>query len=74
MNNSVSDFSCLRQQFLLRVVIPLHTRLVPRPSIAPAYHPGMPPAAATAAAAGLVGSAAESEPEPQPRREPWPES
>lgn len=55
VNNSVSDFSCLRQQFLLRLVIPLHTRLGPRPSIAPAYHPGMPPAAATAAACRACG-------------------
>lgn len=68
MNNSVSDFSCLRWQFLLRFVTRLHTRPGPRPSIAPAYHPGMPPVAA--AAAGLVGSVAE----PEPRREPWPES
>ena len=74
MNNSGSDFSCLRRQFLLRSVTLLHTRLCSRPSITPAYHPGMPPAAATAAAAGLVGSAAESEPDPEQRREPWPES
>lgn len=74
MNNSASDLSCLRWQFLLRFVTPLHTRPGSRPSIALAYHPGMPPAAATAAVAGLVGSTAEPEPASEPRREPWPES
>lgn len=74
MNTSAFDFSCLRRQFLLRFVTRLHTRPAARRSIAPAYHPGMPPAAATAtaAAAGLVGSAAE--PEPEPRRQRCPES
>lgn len=75
MSISVPDFCCLRRQFLLRSVTGLHTRPCSRLSIAPAYHPGMPPAAAaSAAAAGLVGFSEEREPEPEQRPERRPES
>lgn len=77
MSISVPDFCCLRRQFLLRWVTGLHTRPCARLSIAPAYHPGMPPAAAaaaSAAAAGLVGFSEEREPEPEQRPERRPES
>lgn len=70
MSISAPDFCCLRRQFLLRSVTGLHTRPCARLSIAPAYHPGMPPAAAaSAAAAGLVGFTEEREPEPEQRPE-----
>lgn len=75
MSISVSDFCCLWRQFLLRSVTGLHTRPCARLSIAPAYHPGMPPAAAaSAAAAGLVGFTEKRKPEPEQRLERRPES
>lgn len=74
MSLSVPDLCCLRRQFLLRSAPGLHTRPRARLSIAPAYHPGMPPAAASAAAAGLVGSSVEREPEPERRPERRPPS